>query len=127
MLLNKLTEHASLANHGESIRWSFDLRYQPIGQPTGRAVFPGFIARSEAHPEQVLTDPGEWANLWWQARDRIVSGAGPVAVQHQMGRQRPPADLRLKHPVLTRATGIGRTGRLAAGSCLREQLESTAV
>ena len=74
VLLNKLTEHASLSNHGESIRWSFDLRYQPIGQPTGRSVFPGFIARSKAHPEQALTDPDEWANLWWQARDRIVSG-----------------------------------------------------
>ena len=74
VLLNKLTEHVSLSNHGESIRWSFDLRYQPIGQPTGRSVFPGFIARSEAHPEQALTDPDEWANLWWQARDRIVSG-----------------------------------------------------
>lgn len=77
MLLHKLTEHASLANHGEDIRWSFDLRYQPIGQPTGRSVFPGFIARSEAHPEQALTDPDEWANLWWNARDRIVSGEVP--------------------------------------------------
>ncbi|MYC85903.1 MAG: phytanoyl-CoA dioxygenase family protein [Acidimicrobiia bacterium] len=77
VLLHKLTEHASLANHGESIRWSFDLRYQPIGQPTGRSVFPGFIARSEAHPEQALIDPDEWANLWWNARDRIVSGEVP--------------------------------------------------
>ena len=77
VLLHKLTEHASLENHSESIRWSFDLRYQPIGQPTGRSVFPGFIARSEAHPEHVVTDPAEWANLWWQARDRIVGGEVP--------------------------------------------------
>ncbi len=77
VLLHKLTEHASLDNHSKAIRWSFDLRYQPIGQPTGRSVFPGFIARSKAHPEQVLTDPAEWANLWWQARDRIVSGEVP--------------------------------------------------
>ncbi len=77
VLLHKLTEHASLDNHSDDIRWSFDLRYQPIGQPTGRAVFPGFVARSEAHPEQVLTDPADWATLWWQARDRIVSGDIP--------------------------------------------------
>ncbi len=77
VLLHKLTEHASLENHSDAIRWSFDLRYQPIGQPTGRSVFPGFIARSEAYPEQVLTDSVEWANLWWQARDRIVSGEVP--------------------------------------------------
>ncbi|MDE0168226.1 MAG: phytanoyl-CoA dioxygenase family protein [bacterium] len=77
VLLHKLTEHGSLDNRSDDIRWSFDLRYQPIGQPTGRSVFPGFIARSEAHPEQVLTDPDEWASLWWQARDRIVGGQVP--------------------------------------------------
>ena len=40
VLLHKLTEHGSLDNRSDDIRWSFDLRYQPIGQPTGRAVFP---------------------------------------------------------------------------------------
>ena len=77
VLLHKLTEHGSLDNHSDDIRWSFDLRYQPIGQPTGRSVFPGFVARSRAHPEQVLTEPDDWANLWWQARDRIVNGQVP--------------------------------------------------
>ena len=77
VLLHKLTEHGSLDNRSDGIRWSFDLRYQPIGQPTGRSVFPGFVARSKAHPEQVLADPGEWAALWWRARDRIVSGRVP--------------------------------------------------
>ena len=114
VLLHKLTEHASLENHSESIRWSFDLRYQPIGQPTGRSVFPGFIARSEAHPEQVVTDPADWANLWWQARDRIVGGEVPMAVQHQMERQRQPADLRLGA-----RSGPDATARAAraGGSC----------
>ena len=31
-------------------RWSFDLRYNPIGQHTGREAFPGFIARSRKAP-----------------------------------------------------------------------------
>ncbi len=78
ILLHKLTEHGSLDNHSDDIRWSFDLRYQPIGQPTGRSVFPGFVARSRAHPEQVVTGPGEWANLWWDARDRIADGVTPM-------------------------------------------------
>ena len=77
VLLHKLTEHGSLENRTDDIRWSFDLRYQPIGQPTGRSVFPGFVARSNAHPEMVVTDHREWADLWWQARDRIVSGTVP--------------------------------------------------
>ena len=72
VLLHKLTEHGSLDNHSDDIRWSFDLCYQPIGQPTGRSAFPGFVARSVADPDQVLTDSEEWADLWWQARDRIA-------------------------------------------------------
>ena len=78
VLLHKMTEHGSLDNRSDDIRWSFDLRYQPIGQPTGRSVFPGFVARSIAHPEQVVTDPEEWADLWWQARDRIAKGEVPM-------------------------------------------------
>ncbi len=74
VLLHKLTEHASLENASDGIRWSFDLRYQPIGQATGRSVFPGFVARSAADPASALTDPAAWAQLWWDARDRIVAG-----------------------------------------------------
>lgn len=74
ILLHKLTEHGSLENNTDDIRWSFDLRYQPIGQPTGRDVFPGFIARSASDPASALTDAKEWAELWWEARDRIASG-----------------------------------------------------
>ena len=74
VLLHKMTEHGSLDNQSDDIRWSFDLRYQPIGQPTGRSAFPGFAARSAARSEEVLTDPKEWARLWWKARDRIAGG-----------------------------------------------------
>ncbi|NNF63216.1 MAG: phytanoyl-CoA dioxygenase [Acidimicrobiia bacterium] len=74
VLLHKLTEHASPDNTTDDIRWSFDLRYQPIGQPTGRDVFPGFVARSMADPDSVLSDHQQWAQLWWDARDRIASG-----------------------------------------------------
>ena len=77
VLLHKLTEHGSLDNRSDDIRWSFDLRYQPIGQPTGRSAFPGFVARSRSHPEQVVTDPDAWGELWWGARDRIVAGEVP--------------------------------------------------
>ena len=74
LLLHKMTEHASLDNHSQDIRWSFDLRYQPTGQPTGRSIFPGFVARSAADPGRAITDPEEWANLWWDTRDRIADG-----------------------------------------------------
>ena len=62
----------SLANNSDDVRWSFDLRYNPIGQPTGRDLFPGFVARSRANPESVLRDPATWEKLWRDTRDRLA-------------------------------------------------------
>jgi ectoine hydroxylase-related dioxygenase (phytanoyl-CoA dioxygenase family) len=36
IFLHRLTMHSSLRNLSNGVRWSFDLRYQPVGQPTGR-------------------------------------------------------------------------------------------
>jgi phytanoyl-CoA hydroxylase len=78
LFLTKLTLHASHSNHSDHIRWSFDLRYNPIGQPTGRGYFPGFIARSRKNPETELRDPTEWARLWSECRHTLATqGAGP--------------------------------------------------
>ena len=73
LFMHKLTIHASQANHSANIRWSFDLRYNPIGQPTGRSSFPGFIARSRAHPEAELRNPAEWAARWHEARHTLAT------------------------------------------------------
>ena len=80
VLLHQRTEHGALDNLSQQIRWSFDLRYQPTGQPSGRAVFPGFVARSRQQPEQVLTAPQAWADLWMAARDELVRNGGKWAV-----------------------------------------------
>ena len=72
---NKLM-HSSLPNKTDGIRWSCDLRYNPIGQPTGREWLPGFIARSKSHPEMELKDPVKWADLWLEARARLATGEG---------------------------------------------------
>ena len=50
------------------MRISFDLRYNPTGQPTGRPLFPGFVARSRKDPSRELRDPEAWAQLWYDAR-----------------------------------------------------------
>ena len=55
-----LTKHGSLPNTSDRVRWSFDLRYHPVGQPTGRPMFPGFVARSRQHPETELPDHVAW-------------------------------------------------------------------
>jgi len=72
LFLTKRTVHSSLSNISDNIRWSFDLRYNPIGQATGRGAFPGFIARSEANPQSELHDAEEWANLWRATRQRMA-------------------------------------------------------
>ena len=73
LFLTKKTVHSSLPNISDKIRWSFDLRYQPIGQPTGREIFPGFVARSERNPENTLNDPKKWLTLWENTRDKLAA------------------------------------------------------
>lgn len=73
ILMNQQTVHGSLDNvTPDQVRISFDLRYQPTGQPTGRPAFPGFVARSAAHPETELRDPAGWRKLWLDTRERLV-------------------------------------------------------
>lgn len=72
LLLTKHTLHASLSNNSDHVRWSFDLRYNPIGQPTGREAFPGFVARSRSNPASELHDAQAWEMLWRETRDRLA-------------------------------------------------------
>lgn len=72
LFFHPMCKHSSLDNNSDAFRWSFDLRYNPIGQPTGRPHFPGFVAQSRKHPGQVLTDHKEWAQLWFDARERLA-------------------------------------------------------
>jgi len=76
LLMTQRTIHSSLDNlTRDQVRISMDLRYQPLGQPTGRPAFApaAFVARSQAHPEQVLDDPAAWARAWLALRDRLAA------------------------------------------------------
>ena len=77
LFFHKLIVHGSLSNKSNEVRWSFDLRYNPIGQETGRGAFPGFVARSRTHPEGVLRNPAEWEQSWRNARDRLAVDPDP--------------------------------------------------
>ena len=79
LLMTQRTVHSSLDNvTDDDVRISLDLRYQPVGQPTGRPAFPGFVARSAAHPETVLRDPLAWDELWLEARERLARAEDPT-------------------------------------------------
>ncbi len=64
--------HASLINKTDGFRWSFDVRYNVTGQPTGRDHFPSFVARSRAKPDTELHDPKKWLNMWKDARTHLA-------------------------------------------------------
>ena len=78
LFLTRYTAHMSLPNLSNELRWSFDLRYQPTGQPTGRKAFPGFVVSSKARPESALTDHGEWVSLWERTRDELAENGMPT-------------------------------------------------
>jgi len=75
LLMTQTTMHTAVENvTTDDVRISMDLRYQPIGQASGRPMFEpaGFIARSRARPETVLRDPAVWAANWLKLRDTLA-------------------------------------------------------
>lgn len=79
LLMTSRTIHSSLENTTEDeVRMSFDIRYQPTGQPTGRPAFPGFVARSSADPQSVLSDPAAWEASWLNARAALAEQSNPT-------------------------------------------------
>lgn len=77
LFLHRRTLHASSPNVSEQVRMSFDFRYQPIDQPTGRPLFPGFVARSRRHPERAWGDAALWRRAWLDTRARLAD-QGPL-------------------------------------------------
>lgn len=72
LFLHRRTCHSSLPNVSDAVRISFDIRYNPIGQSTGRDIFPGFVARSRSNPASELRDPDAWAQSWYDTRSRLA-------------------------------------------------------
>lgn len=79
VIFHPLTPHASLPNNSDVFRWSFDIRFNRTGHPTGRAHFPAFVARSRAQPDTALRDWREWRAMWEAARARL-SGADHIPI-----------------------------------------------
>ena len=77
LLFTRFTMHRAMPNLSDRVRWSFDFRYQKPGLPTGREVFPGFLARSRKNPSLVLRDHTEWARLWLDTREALANNQLP--------------------------------------------------
>lgn len=72
VLFHPLTPHASLSNESDGYRWSFDLRYNVTGQPTGRSQFPDFVVRSRSDPASALQDWRMWQAKWDATRTHLA-------------------------------------------------------
>lgn len=64
ILFHNYTMHSARPNETDTVRWSFDLRYHDVYQPTGRPFYPAFIMRSKRRPESVQTDYPTWCKRW---------------------------------------------------------------
>ena len=72
VILHPKVQHCSLENTSDTFRWSFDLRYNPIGQATGRSVFPGFVVQSKTRREKPAT-ADEWRQNWLETRHNLAN------------------------------------------------------
>ena len=72
VLFHPQTIHSSLDNLSDTVRWSFDLRYNITGEATGRPMFPEFVARSRKNPASVMSDARHWRAMWETARDSLA-------------------------------------------------------
>ena len=64
ILFHNYTLHSARPNESETVRWSFDLRYHDVYQPTGRPYYPAFLMRSRMRPEACQTDYETWCKRW---------------------------------------------------------------
>jgi phytanoyl-CoA hydroxylase len=75
---NKLVHGATANRSAGEMRWACNLRYLPIGEPTGRPYLPGFVARSRSAPQTELRNPYVWAAMWRRALENLAAGELPV-------------------------------------------------
>jgi ectoine hydroxylase-related dioxygenase (phytanoyl-CoA dioxygenase family) len=87
LVMHRLTMHSLLSNKSDGVRWSFDLRYQPIGQPTGRPWFPSFVARSHQDPSSEVHDWRDWATLWEKTRLRLAEDTSGMKPRRWTGQE----------------------------------------
>lgn len=77
---HRLTQHGSLRNLSDRLRFSFDLRYQPAGQTSGQSggvpqglQLPSAVVRSRSQPETEMRDWREWQALQEETRRLFMS------------------------------------------------------
>jgi ectoine hydroxylase-related dioxygenase (phytanoyl-CoA dioxygenase family) len=69
LLLHPNLVHSSGVNRSRGIRWSFDIRFQRTGDPSGRPEWPTVAVRSRSCRR--VTSYEDWRDAWLSARTRL--------------------------------------------------------
>ncbi len=64
ILFHNYTLHSAQPNESDTVRWSLDLRYHDVYQPTGRPYYPAFLMRSRMRPQACQIDYEMWCKRW---------------------------------------------------------------
>mgnify|MGYP006270286263 CR=1 FL=1 len=72
ILLDRRLPHSALPNLAGRVRWSFDVRLYPAGQPSDRPWLPSILLRSTSQPEKVMTNADDWKEEWVAACKNLV-------------------------------------------------------
>ncbi len=63
LLIHQHLPHVSPPNRSDHTRWSVDIRYQDARLPIKSRREPGFLARSRARPDDVVTSYDEYVQI----------------------------------------------------------------
>jgi phytanoyl-CoA hydroxylase len=121
IFLDNNIPHSALDNSaGEEIRWAFNFRYLPTGEPSGRPFLPGFVARSRASPGSELHDAELWGRMWRAALEYLSTKRIPPG----FGRTRGQAEgITARWKAATRS----HADWLSIGTTMKDELEMARV
>lgn len=90
LFLHKLTMHASVANTSQNLRISLDLRYNKVGEPSGRDLLPGFIAQSKKNPELEMKNAEAWKKVWLDLKKKFAEKNKEESENEDENEKKPP-------------------------------------
>ena len=86
IFFNPYVIHGASENVSKNLRWSFDLRYNVTGYPTGRPQFPEFILRSNQQPTCTYDD---WHQGWLQTKSHLTQIGEDIPSFHRWNENAP--------------------------------------
>ena len=72
ILLSRYLIHCSLPNKSKNFRISMDLRFNKIGQHSGRDPLPSFVVKSKNRKKIKVNNYKQWIAMWEEAKNKCI-------------------------------------------------------